>query len=80
MHADAGAWNNRPATSFSYPFENPHGFSWIRESGGFREAVRIRMEKEKTAFRMEGGEPVTVRVYGREYRLGTEELTVPRED
>ena len=42
--------------------------------------IRIRMEREKTAFRMEGGEPVTVRVYGREYRLGTEELTVPRED
>ena len=42
--------------------------------------IRIRMERDKTAFRMEGGEPVAVRVYGREYRLGTEELTVPRED
>ena len=42
--------------------------------------IRIRMEQEKTAFRMETGEPVTVRVYSREYRLGTEELTVPRED
>ena len=42
--------------------------------------IRIRMEQDKTAFRTEGGEPVAVRVYGKEYRLGTEELTVPREN
>ena len=39
--------------------------------------IRIRMEKGRTSFRVTEGEPLTVEIYGRGYKLGPEELSVP---
>ncbi|MBR6164897.1 MAG: family 65 glycosyl hydrolase [Clostridia bacterium] len=39
--------------------------------------IRVRMEKAGTMFSLAEGAPVSIRVYDREYCLGTEELTVP---
>ena len=40
--------------------------------------IHIRMEKDRTNFRVTGGEPLNLYVYGREYRPDSGELTVPR--
>ena len=41
------------------------------------QVIRIRMEKGETAFRLESGDAMAIRVYGREVVLGPEELAVP---
>ena len=42
--------------------------------------IRIRMERDRTTFRITGGESLTLYIYDREYRLGAQELTVPCAD
>ena len=42
--------------------------------------IRVRMEKEGTTFSLVKGEPLNIRVYGRQYLLGKGELPVPRDD
>ena len=40
--------------------------------------IRIRMEKDRTLFRIPEGSPLKVRIYDREYCLDAAGLTVPR--
>lgn len=39
--------------------------------------ILIRMERDGTTFRLTEGDPLSIRVYDREYSLGTDNLTVP---
>ena len=39
--------------------------------------IRIRMEQDGTTFRVTEGDPLNIRVYSREYSLGTDSLTIP---
>ena len=41
--------------------------------------IRIRMEKDRTAFRLTDGEQLKVQIYGKDYLLSGRETTVERE-
>ena len=64
-----------PTDELSREKENPEACNSIVSYD--RRVIRIRMEKGRTSFRVTEGEPLTVEIYGRGYKLGPEELSVP---